>query len=256
MKIFVSITLLALTSVIGIESLVGDRIVGGTKTDISLHKHLVALYKKGSFFCGGSIITPKCILTAAHCTAEVPAIDILVRGGFTEHLEKKGVVRKVSKIFNPRKYHPDTYDMDVSIMILDNEISGPDISTIKMCSKSIPAGTVLKIAGWGDTDEKESIPKSLMQTIVHSISRNDCRKKYGYKPEEIRDSMICGVTPKGSSITDACTGDSGGPAVVDGKLCGIVSWGTGCGRLYFPGVYTEIPYVRPWIDTIVAAHCN
>ena len=53
---------------------------------------------------------------------------------------------------------------------------------------------------------------------------------------------------------DSCRGDGGGPAVCDGVLHGIVSWGDGCGKKYRPGVYTKVCEFNRWIAEVMASH--
>jgi len=79
---------------------------------------------------------------------------------------------------------------------------------------------------------------------VPIVSREECNedyKTYG----GITENMICAAAPDGGR--DACQGDSGGPLVVDGKLAGVVSWGIGCARPLFPGVYSNIAILKSFV---------
>lgn len=78
---------------------------------------------------------------------------------------------------------------------------------------------------------------------VPVVSDTDCRVSYGVT--DIADHMICAGLPEGGK--DACQGDSGGPLFANGTQYGIVSWGYGCARPDYPGVYTEVAYFVDWI---------
>lgn len=80
------------------------------------------------------------------------------------------------------------------------------------------------------------------------IKKEDCRKTYGQ--ETITENMFCAGYLDGRH--DACLGDSGGPLALDNKLYGIVSFGKGCGEVGFPGVYTDVYKMRPWIEENLA----
>lgn len=64
--------------------------------------------------------------------------------------------------------------------------------------------------------------------------------------------MICAGLEKGGK--DSCSGDSGGPFVVDGVLAGLVSWGRGCAEAGYPGVYTNVVLFRDWAQGIIDAN--
>ena len=68
-----------------------------------------------------------------------------------------------------------------------------------------------------------------------------CKQELG--KHNVKESMMC----QGEEGKDSCQGDSGGPLTCSGMLCGIVSWGTGCGWDKYPGVYTEVSYFVDWI---------
>lgn len=78
---------------------------------------------------------------------------------------------------------------------------------------------------------------------VFVIDNNECQNKYEDQQIKIKDEMFCASSP----LSDACEGDSGGPAVIDGKLAGIVSFGGNCEKFY-PGVYTNIFNYHEWIS--------
>ena len=89
------------------------------------------------------------------------------------------------------------------------------------------------------------------------MSNQDCTNNYNYTSEEIDDTMLCAVVPGGGK--DACTGDSGGPLViVTGtgeeermELVGVTSWGRGCGKPEFPGVYSRVTTNLDWILSVI-----
>ena len=97
------------------------------------------------------------------------------------------------------------------------------------------------VTGWGTLSTGGISPDVLQKVDVPLVSDKECRQAYG--DTNILDSMMCA----GEEGKDSCLGDIGGPMACDGKLCGIVSSGRGCGYEGFPGVYTEVAYFVDWI---------
>lgn len=81
------------------------------------------------------------------------------------------------------------------------------------------------------------------------INQTICREKYRGL-EKITGRMVCAVCQSGK-MCDACQGDSGGPLIADNKLIGIVTFGYGCARKDYPGVYIRISKFRKWIKASV-----
>lgn len=75
---------------------------------------------------------------------------------------------------------------------------------------------------------------------VRVMSYENCQENYG---EDLTIHMMCAMSP----MHDSCQGDSGGPLVYDGKLIGVVSWGIGCARPQYPGVYAKVSAMHDWI---------
>lgn len=98
------------------------------------------------------------------------------------------------------------------------------------------------VTGWGLTKEGGSSSAILTVVTVPLISNEDCNKAYN---GIVSDDMLCAGLPKGGR--DACNGDSGSPLTVDGVQLGVVSWGKGCARPGFPGVYARVAYFTDWI---------
>ncbi|KGL89647.1 Transmembrane protease serine 9, partial [Charadrius vociferus] len=109
------------------------------------------------------------------------------------------------------------------------------------------------ITGWGSTKEgvilvsSGLMSKHLQKAAVNMIGDQACKKFY---PVQISSRMVCAGFPQGT--VDSCSGDAGGPLACkepSGKwfLAGITSWGYGCARPYFPGVYTKVTAVQGWI---------
>lgn len=85
-----------------------------------------------------------------------------------------------------------------------------------------------------------------MRVSVPIVNRSECADAYRYM-NTITDRMICAGYTSGGK--DACQGDSGGPLTADGLLYGLVSWGYGCAKPKYPGVYTNVANLRSWIKT-------
>ena len=100
------------------------------------------------------------------------------------------------------------------------------------------------ISGWGALVEGGGAPEVLQTVDVPIVTKSECSKAYqtwGGIPE----GQICAAFPAGGK--DTCQGDSGGPLVIAGRQAGIVSWGNGCARKGYPGVYTEVAAFRDWV---------
>lgn len=115
---------------------------------------------------------------------------------------------------------------------------------IALAIGGILPGSLTKVTGWGLTKENGSMSDKLIAVEVPIVSQEDCRSVYGQSA--ITSRMICAGLPEGGK--DACQFDSGGPMRYANQLVGIVSWGYGCARPGFPGVYTKIAEVRKFID--------
>ena len=102
------------------------------------------------------------------------------------------------------------------------------------------------VTGWGDLTRGGSQPDILQEVTVRTQSTEQCRGQYGQN--KISDNMICAAKPG----KDSCWGDSGGPLAVQGqggefRQVGVVSFGRGCARPGYPGVYTRVTSFLPWI---------
>ncbi|KAM7354834.1 hypodermin-B-like [Cochliomyia hominivorax] len=228
------------------------RIVGGQTVHIMEIPYMVNLRKWGKFYCGGSLITPKCVLTAGHCTHKTKKSDITVIAGATYLKENKNK-RSVKNIYLPDSYSRRTLDNDVAILELNAPLSGKYIETIELSQDAPEKGDFIKVSGWGLTRENGTVSQQLKSVYVKVLSFKECRNAY-HNYRNITKSMFCASGP---GVKDACAADSGGPAVLDDQLVGIVSWGRGrkCAHKQSPGVYVNIQALRPWIEDIMADHC-
>ncbi|CAD6994740.1 unnamed protein product, partial [Ceratitis capitata] len=110
------------------------------------------------------------------------------------------------------------------------------------------------VVGWGRTSEGGDLPSIVNQVKVPIMSITECRSQK-YKSSRITSSMLCAGRPK----MDSCQGDSGGPLLLSNGvkyfIVGVVSWGVGCGRDGYPGVYTRVSKFIPWIKSNLRDSC-
>jgi secreted trypsin-like serine protease len=242
---------------------VQPRIVGGHAVSISRYPWQAALFVDGEQTCGGSLLTSRIVITAAHCVADTDpncliSCSISDPGGDgTTRLDPNdgAVMLGSSRLNGPQSpfigvavrssYEPTFRPLvprnDVGFLVL----AGPSGQTpIKIAGSDEGAlwdpGSPVDISGWGDT-EAGPPPDTLQAATVQVIDDGTCSADYGANFD--RNAMLCAGFQSGG--VDACAGDSGGPLQAPlptggYRLVGITSWGEGCADPGRPGVYARI----------------
>jgi trypsin len=211
-------------------------IVGGSDTSTDDYPWMVALTgAAGSPYCGGALVAPDRVVTAAHCVAGRDPDELTVVAGRTDMRTDEGVESGVEQVWVHPDFNGDPMrGDDLAVLTLDRE-PGSGTIPIEEDPGAYQPGRPATVLGWGYTDEDGPSSPVLQEAEVPLRSDSDCSQTYPqYDPEE----MVCAGYPDGGR--DACYGDSGGPLIADGRLIGVVSWGTGCARPGLPGVYTRI----------------
>lgn len=249
---FTSLLPLILASLSGLVLATRDidpRIIGGYVDYIQDLKYLVQVATKESI-CGGSLITSRWVITAAHCVQNVNLADLRIYGGTSEQGPEGAVTRLVNLVAIPPEFNMKTMNMDVAALQLDQDMTGTNIATIPLATQPVPAGRRVKVSGWGATNPNSSeTARHVHSVIIPMWSKAACRAAYRGK-QTIYRSMICASKP---NKRDSCDGDSGGPMVYRGELVGLVSYGYKCASS-LPGVYTSVPVIRRWFLDIVAEY--
>ncbi|XP_067419106.1 transmembrane protease serine 4 [Emydura macquarii macquarii] len=234
------------------ESARAPRVLGGGQARISTWPWQVSLQHKSQHHCGGSIIDPSWILTAAHCFQQNLATqNWRVKAG-TEILSNVNTLA-VEKIFIIDVNYMFPKDNDIALVKLSSplNISG----TVKpIClpffDEELPPETPLWVTGWGYTKQDGTLSKSLQQAEIKLIDSSTCNAMEAYQGE-ISDKILCAGLMEGG--VDTCQGDSGGPLMYNPghwQVVGLVSWGHGCGRPSTPGIYTKVQAYLNWIYTV------
>ncbi|MDQ0937754.1 S1 family peptidase [Streptomyces turgidiscabies] len=230
-------------------------VVGGFPVDVSKGPWTVALSSRDRFggtragqFCGGVAIGPTTVLTAAHCMGEdvlgAPphrVQDLKIITGRTDLTSTQGKEIAVRDTWVNPGYDQISNAGDFAVLTLAEAL--PRSSVIGMAAAGDPAyqpGTSATVYGWGDVTGGGDYARGLRASRVHVLSDALCERAYPDSADGTyrADSMLCAGEAAGGS--DACQGDSGGPLVAQGRLVGLVSWGSGCGRPGSPGVYTRL----------------
>ncbi|MFE0250097.1 serine protease [Streptomyces sp. NPDC059010] len=230
-------------------------VVGGFPVDVSDSPWTVALSSRNRFggtrsgqFCVGVAVGRSTVLTAAHCLSEEvlgtppdQMRDFSVITGRTDLLSTRGQEIRVRSTWVNPAYDSATNAGDFAVLTLAQPL--PASSVIRMAGAGDPAyvpGTPAFVYGWGDITGAGDYARGLRAARVHVLADTLCRKAYPGSVDGrfLAASMVCAGEQQGGR--DACQGDSGGPLVAQGKLIGLVSWGTGCGRAGSPGVYTRV----------------
>lgn len=224
------------------QGTVSPKIIGGGPTTIEENPYMVALTQPDGFqFCGGAIVAPHKILTAAHCTQGSQPADIKVVAGRTSLSQDEGVTANVTNIWVNPNFDSNTMVNDSSVLTLDQDLPQAPVQIATPDDTDLyTAGANSTVLGWG-TDESGNTSDVLKKVDVPVTADADCTASY--QDQFDPNTMVCAGLKEGGK--DSCQGDSGGPLVgmkADGTLreIGIVSWGQGCAEANFYGVYGRV----------------
>ncbi|MCZ4123031.1 serine protease [Streptomyces sp. H39-S7] len=223
----------------------GPSVVGGTRAAQGEFPWMVRL----SMGCGGALYTQQIVLTAAHCVNGSGAnTSITATAGVVDLQSGSAVKVKSTRVLQAPGYNGSGKDW--ALIKLAKPINLP---TLPIAGTTAYNSGTFDIAGWGARSEGGGQQRYLYKAKVPFVSDASCSSSYG--GDLIPGEEICAGLPQGG--IDTCQGDSGGPMFRKDNnnqwvQVGIVSWGEGCARAGYPGVYTEVSTFASAIQSAAA----
>ncbi|KAI4466674.1 chymotrypsin-related [Holotrichia oblita] len=228
------------------------RIVGGNEVEAHSRPYQAALllqHSDGTFFCGGSLISRKFVLTAAHCVEGVTSAEVIL-GAHQFRENEEGQIRlHATKFHIHNGWNKWFLINDIAIIELDEEVKLTNTIQLISLPNRLDVGNNFAnndavVSGWGlDSDQSTVVSPVLREVEVNVMRKFRCNIRY---LGVIQDSHICTA---GTGGVGSCSGDSGGPLVIGNKQIGIVSFGLALGcEIGWPSVYTRVTSFLDWIE--------
>ncbi|KAK9881399.1 hypothetical protein WA026_016289 [Henosepilachna vigintioctopunctata] len=238
-----------------------DRVVGGKKCSVEEVPFIVSIRRSFNFqhFCGGSLISSRWVLSAAHCFEKMKPSELRLLVGLSEAHRNMAQTLNAKSIFLHEDFDTYYYRNDIALVLLDHKVImfRGVVSTIKLPPPNTPddlsgiCGSKFRLAGWGSTEiwskEKPAYhPSPIFKCVELPYVTNDKCKDFTDFPS---DNIMCTFVPEGGK--DGCQGDSGGPLFCNSMQYGIVSFGFGCGAAQTPAFYTRVDKYLDFINKTI-----
>jgi len=243
----------------GTPQVFSTRVIAGTTARRGAWPWQILMMFDGRPGCGGSLVSPNWVVTAAHCVygREGNPSSFSIRVGEHNWDERTGseVDIQIQQVVRHPSYNPRTFENDVALLKLSQPAQfNQYVQPVCLPSSEVQPGTQCVLTGWGKIRHPGQMTHVLQQVNLPVVSNSECDAlNWRSIHIHVRESMICGGDG-GQTRRGGCHGDSGGPFVcnVGGKweLHGAVSHGSStCDSYKSYTVFSRISYLKGWIES-------
>ncbi|ETN07736.1 hypothetical protein PPTG_13061 [Phytophthora nicotianae INRA-310] len=204
---------------------------------------------EGSNFCSASLISPTHLLVGTYCVvADVRWASV---GSHYANGTQEGEQIKVIAILNHPNSSVGAFTDDFAVLLLEKPSSFKPIALAASDDSDVKDGEWAAKMGWDDTGGEGTMAYELTREDVQLMNNANCLEE-----TNVDDTRLCS---RDYSNVTSCTGDYGGPVVVERPsgdvLVGISSWGGDCGKPGYPSIYSRVSSARAWIESVTNGVC-